>query len=132
MLIQNGHNSTQAPAPARLAGDGGPVVVVAPPNAQAPAAAATPVLPQTAPAPVTELQATPAQLKNVVDNLNQALRQANKNLEFTVDAETEEPIVKLVDSETGDVIRQYPSEEALSIARSIDDFQQGLLLKQQA
>jgi len=30
------------------------------------------------------------------------------------------------------VIRQIPSEETLEIARSIGQFQQGLLLKQQA
>jgi len=37
-----------------------------------------------------------------------------------------------VDTETGDVIRQFPSEDMLAISRSIDRFQQGLLLKQKA
>jgi flagellar protein FlaG len=60
------------------------------------------------------------------------LHQSNKNLEFTVDTETEDPVVKLVDSETGDVIRQFPTEEALSIAKAIDSYQQGLLFKQEA
>ena len=131
MLIQNVNSSTQAQAPARLAGDGGPVVVVAPSNAQAQAAVA-PVLPQTAVNPVAEQHPSSAQLKSAVDSLNQALKQTNKNLEFTVDSESKDPVVKLVDSETGDVIRQYPSEDALSIARSIDDFQQGMLIKQEA
>lgn len=131
MLIQNVNTSTQAQAPARLAGDGGPVVVVAPSNAQAQAAVA-PVLPQTAVNPVAEQQPSAAQLKSAMDSINQALKQSNKNLEFTVDTESKDPVVKLVDSETGDVIRQYPSEEALSIARSIDDFQQGMLIKQKA
>lgn len=131
MLIQNVNSSTQAQAPARLAGDGGPVVVVAPSNAQAQAAVA-PVLPQTAVNPVAEQHPSSAQLKSAMDRINQALKQTNKNLEFTVDTESKDPVVKLVDSETGDVIRQYPSEEALSIARSIDDFQQGMLIKQKA
>ena len=131
MLIQNVNSSTQAQAPARLAGDGGPVVVVAPSNAQAQAAVA-PVLPHTAVNPVAEQHPSSAQLKSAVDSINQALKQTNKNLEFTVDSESKDPVVKLVDSETGDVIRQYPSEEALSIARSIDDFQQGMLIKQEA
>ena len=131
MLIQNVSSTTQAQPPARLAGDGGPVVAVATANAQAQPAVAV-VLPQTAVNPVAELSPSAAQLRSAVDSINQALQQSNKNLEFTVDAETKDPVVKLVDSETGDVIRQYPSEEALSIARSIDDFQQGMLIKQEA
>jgi len=131
MLIQNGPNPTQAQQPARLAGDGGPIVVVASSNVQTQPAMALD-LPQTAVRQVAEQQPSSAQLQNAVDSINKALKQSNKNLEFTVDSETKDPIVKLVDSETGDVIRQYPSEEALSIARSIDDFQQGMLIKQEA
>lgn len=131
MLIQNLSSATQAQQPARLAGDGGPVAVVAPANPQVQPAAA-PVLPQTAVNPVAEQSASAAQLRGAVESLNQALKQSNKNLEFTVDAESRDPVVKLVDSETGDVIRQYPTEEALSIAKAIDSFQQGMLIKQKA
>ncbi|WP_461575242.1 flagellar protein FlaG [Thiobacillus sp.] len=90
------------------------------------------MLPQTAVRPVAEQQPSSTQLQGAVDSLNQALKQSNKNLEFTVDTETKNPVVKLVDSETGDVIRQYPTEEALSIAKAIDSFQQGMLIKQEA
>ncbi len=72
------------------------------------------------------------QLRNAVGKFNDVMRQSKQNLEFSVDADTKKPVVKLVDTETGDVIRQIPSEEMLSIARSIDQFQQGLLLKQKA
>lgn len=131
MLIQNANSMAQAQPPARLAGDGGPVAVVTPANPQAQPAVA-PVLPQTAVNPAAEQPPSAAQLQNAVDSLNKALQQSNKNLEFTVDTESKDPVVKLVDSETGDVIRQYPSEEALSIARAIDTFQQGMLIKQEA
>ena len=132
MLIQNTSNTTQAPPPARLAGDGGPVVVVSPSNVQAQPAVALD-LPQTAVKPAVAAQSpSSAQLQSAVDSINKALQQSNKNLEFSFDSESKSPVVKLVDSETGDVIRQYPTEEALSIARSIDDFQQGLLIKQEA
>lgn len=129
MLIQNLSSTTQAPSPARPAGDGGPVVVVASPNVQASSAAVQ--LPQTAVAPAPEQQSA-AQLREALAYVNRALQQSNKNLEFTVDSDTERPIVKLVDSETGDVLRQFPTEEALAISRAIDDFQQGLLLRKQA
>jgi len=37
-----------------------------------------------------------------------------------------------MDTDTGDLIRQYPSEEMLAISSAIDQFQQGVLLKQKA
>ncbi|AAZ97544.1 putative flagellar protein FlaG [Thiobacillus denitrificans ATCC 25259] len=131
MLIQNVNNTNQALQPARLAGDGGPVSVVSASNVQAPPTA-VPNLQRTAADPAAEAQPSAMQLKNVVEAINKTLQQANKNLEFIVDSETHDPVVKLVDSETGDVIRQFPTEEALSIARAIDSFQQGLLIKQKA
>lgn len=131
MLIHNANNSNQALPPARLAPDGGPVSVVSASNIQTPPAA-LPEPQHTAVVPVAEQQPSAAQLKNVVEAINKTLQQANKNLEFTVDSKTQDPVVKLVDSETGDVIRQFPTEEALSIARAIDSFQLGLLIKQKA
>lgn len=130
MLISNVSNTTQAAAPARLASDGELGVVVAtrsnvdaPPSVPVNAPAAKPDAPQ---------QPTPAELEQAMESLNKTLKQSNKNLEFSVDTGTKKVLVKLVDTETGDVIREIPGEEALAIARSIDQYQQGLLLKQQA
>lgn len=131
MLIQNANNLNQASQPARLAGDGGPVSVVSASNVQTQPAVVVD-LPLTAVKQVADQRPSLSQLKNAVDSINKALHQSNKNLEFTVDAETEDPVVKLVDSETGDVIRQFPTDEALSIAKAIDTYQQGLLIKQEA
>jgi flagellar protein FlaG len=131
MLIQNANNLNQASQPVRLASDGGPVSVVSASNVQAQPAVLLD-LPLTAVKQVAEQRPSLSQLKNAVDSINKALHQSNKNLEFTVDDETDEPVVKLVDSETGDVLRQFPTEEALSIAKAIDSFQLGLLIKQQA
>jgi flagellar protein FlaG len=122
----------QAPQPARLASDGGPVAVVATPSSVQAQPAVSLELPQTAVTPAADQQATAAQLQNVVDNINKALKQSNKNIEFAIDSDSKRSIVKLVDSETGDVIRQFPSEEALAISKAIDRIQQGLLLKQEA
>lgn len=130
MLIQNTGNAVQALQPARPASDGVLVAVVAASSGleAKPAVAAV----QPAGYQQAERQPSAAQLQNVVDGINQALKQSNKNLEFTVDADTRKPVVKLVDTETGDIIRQIPSEEALAISRAIDQFQQGMLLKQEA
>lgn len=128
MLIQNISSTAQAPQPARLASDGAPAVVATPSTN----ASVTPELPPTAAKPAAEQPPSAAQLKNVVDNINKALKQANRNLEFSVDESTNKQVVKLVDMTTGDLIRQFPTEEMLAISRSIDQFQQGMLLKQEA
>jgi len=135
MLIQNTSNMSQAPQPARtpnngLTSDSAPVAVASPPNVQAQPSTA-PELPQAAAKSATG-QFSAEQLKNVVDNINKTLSQANRNLEFSVDESTKRQVVKLVDKETGDVVRQFPSEEMLAISRSIDEMQQGSLLKQKA
>ena len=52
-------------------------------------------------------------------------------LQFTVDDSTGKTVVKVVDGQTGKMIRQIPSEELLAIAESIDRMQ-GLLLRQKA
>jgi flagellar protein FlaG len=75
---------------------------------------------------------TTAQLQGVVDDINRTMKSMNKNLEFSVDKESNRTVVKMLDSETGEVIRQFPSEEALGIAQSIEQMRQGMLLKQKA
>ena len=132
MLIQNTSNMTQASPPARLSGDSEPKSVVVNPSNVAAQPSVSLELPQAAARPVAEQHASTEQVKNAVDNINNALKQSNKNLEFSVDESTKKQMFKLKDVETGDVIRQYPTEEMLAISRAIDQMQQGLLLKQEA
>jgi flagellar protein FlaG len=49
-----------------------------------------------------------------------------------VDAATQKPVVKLIETDTGDLIRQFPTEEMLAISSAIEKFQQGVFLKQKA
>lgn len=123
MIIQN-TSSNPGALPVRLTSDGAPVVAVS---------SKVEIQPSVALAP--PLQPSPQQLKNAVDSINRAMRQANMSLELSVDSTTKKPVIKMMDSETGELIRQFPSEEVLAIASSIDqflEFQQGLLLKQKA
>lgn len=132
MLIQNTGNMAQASQSVRPAGDGAPNVVVAHPSNVAAQPSVSLELPRAAARPVAEQQPSAEQVKGAVDNINRALKQTNKNLEFSVDESTNRQMFKLTDAETGDVIRQYPTEEMLAISRAIDQVQQGLLLKQEA
>jgi len=69
----------------------------------------------------------------VVDDINRTMKSMNKNLEFSVDKDSNRTVVNMVDVDTGEVIRQFPSEEALAISRSIDEqLKQGMFIKQKA
>lgn len=127
MLIQN-TSSIAAPAP-RLTSDSAPAPVVAPETKTAPVEPKQDIAKQQATPPTT------AQLQSAVDNINKAMKQSNANIEFSIDKDTKQQIIKVVESQTGEVIRQFPSEEILAISRAIDhmqEMQQGLLVKQQA
>jgi flagellar protein FlaG len=123
MLIQNASSMTQAPTPAGLSSNGGPASVAV--HVQEARAEVKPAVVQ---------QPTPAQLESEVGKINSALQRSNKNLELSisVDEATRKQVITLTDKDTGDTLMQYPSEAVLAIARSIDEFQQGMLLKQQA
>jgi flagellar protein FlaG len=132
MLIPNIQASVASAAqPPRLTSDSAPAFV---------AASTSPVVSTTTPAELSrvankqavEQQASAPQLQNAVDDINKAFQQSNRNLQFTIDTDTKKSVVKLVDTETGDVIRQFPSEEAIAISKAIERIQQGLLLRQKA
>lgn len=71
------------------------------------------------------------QVNQAVKNINKALEDLSQNLEFTVDSDSNRTIVKVVDQSTKEVLRQIPSEEALEIAKALDQAQ-GLLIRQKA
>lgn len=73
------------------------------------------------------------QVKNAVENVNQVVQNMphGSNVEFTVDRDTKINVIKVMDKVTGDVIRQFPAEEILAIAKAIDTLQ-GLIIRQKA
>ena len=60
-------------------------------------------------------------VKNAVSDIEQFLSSSRRNLEFSTDEESGKIVVKVIASETGELVRQLPSEEALRIARSLSD-----------
>ena len=71
----------------------------------------------------------PQVLSQSVEQLNKMVQGLANGLQFSIDEESKTPVVKLVDLDTKEVIRQIPTEEAISIAQAIDRFQ-GLLVKE--
>lgn len=60
------------------------------------------------------------QLKQAVDEINKSMDSLSRGLQFAIDEESHRPIVKVIDHQTQKIIRQIPSEEALALARSLD------------
>ncbi len=72
-----------------------------------------------------------AQLDDAIKSINKAMQSMSRDVEFSIDDESERVVVKVIDRETSEVLRQIPSEEALAISKALDKLQ-GLLIKQQA
>lgn len=76
-------------------------------------------------------QPQPEQVQKAVESLKQLIEtKAPNSLAFSIDDSTGKTIVRISDAETGEMIRQIPSEEMLEIARSLDKMQ-GMLLQEQ-
>ena len=73
----------------------------------------------------------PAQISQALQSINKALETMSQNLEFTIDEESDRTIVKVIDQQTKEVIRQMPSAEAVEISKALDKLQ-GLLIRQKA
>ncbi|MCP1314803.1 MULTISPECIES: flagellar protein FlaG [unclassified Halomonas] len=65
------------------------------------------------------------ELEEPIERINNALRP--RGLEFDVSDESSRIIARVIDRETGDVIRQIPGEEVLAVARRIEEMQSGLI-----
>lgn len=68
-------------------------------------------------------------LQSSIDALNEFIKPQNTSLEFSIDDESGTVVVKVTDKETKEVIKQFPSEEALELAKALDKLK-GLLVQQ--
>lgn len=73
----------------------------------------------------------PQAVGHAVEKINKFVQTLTNDIQFSVDKDTDLLLVKVVDRETKEVIRQIPSEEIVEIAKALDNFR-GLLIKQQA
>ena len=72
----------------------------------------------------TEVERNGAQLDEAVAKVESFLKVQNRDLAFTIDEKTNRSVVTVKDSQSGDVIRQIPSEEVLKLAERIQELQQ--------
>lgn len=97
------------------------------PAAALPAVAVGKVLPSDAqPAAAKE-----AELAQVVKDLNSYAQAVQREVQFSIDKDSGQMLIKVIDSKTKELIRQMPTEEALAIDRYLDrDY--GLMLRAKA
>lgn len=73
---------------------------------------------------------TTEDLRTLVAQSNETLAGRFSDLRFSVAEGTDINVVRIEDSETGELIRQFPSEAMVAIARALDETIQGTMLKE--
>lgn len=62
----------------------------------------------------------PNKLKLAVQEIEKFVQSIKRNLEFSIDEASGKVVVKVIATESGEVVRQIPSEEALKLAESLN------------
>lgn len=81
---------------------------------------------------VSDPAADTNELHAQVDKANEAMSMRFSNLQFTVAEGTDIPVVRIEDAETGELIRQIPSEEMVALSKALEELKQGMLLEEKA
>jgi flagellar protein FlaG len=76
-------------------------------------------------------QPSKGDVQEAVKKIEQVLSPAAQGLRFSIDSDTGINVVKLIDSQTQEVLRQIPSQEVIDISKALDKLQ-GLLVKARA
>ena len=70
-------------------------------------------------------------VEDAIKRLSDFVSPSQSSLSFSVDDVSGRQVVTIVDSQSNEVIRQFPSKEAIAIARALDKLQ-GLLIRDKA
>ena len=80
----------------------------------------TAIKPNDAEQPNKALMST-VQLEKVAQNLQDFVGEMNKGLEFSVDKASGRDVIKVIDKNSGDLIKQYPTEEVLDLVSKLSE-----------
>ena len=76
---------------------------------------------------VNQAQLTPQQLEKVAQQLQDFVGEMNRGLEFSVDKDSGRDVIKVIDKSSGDLVKQYPSEEVLTLVAKLSDMVGGFV-----
>lgn len=77
-------------------------------------------------------------IESAVSQINEFVQSSSRQLNFSIDDGSNKQVVKVTDSESGEIIRQIPSEEVLRLSERLQELQTdvgtavGLLFSKQA
>ena len=80
---------------------------------------------------VTSVVVDQSDLETAVKKLNDLVAPALQTVQFSIDAQSERLVVKVVDTASKQVLRQIPNEEVLAMSKTLDKLQ-GLMIRQTA
>jgi len=69
----------------------------------------------------------PASIEDAFEEINAAMQAWDTGMRFEIDEDTQQLVVSIIDTKSGDVLRQIPSEEVLHVAKMIAQFQGNLI-----
>ena len=64
-----------------------------------------------------------SELDQAIESVAGYVQNIVRDINFSIDANTHQPVVTVMDQESGKVIRQIPNEEMLEISKSLEDAQ---------
>jgi flagellar protein FlaG len=70
---------------------------------------------------------TPEQLQKVAQQLQDFIGNINRGLEFSVDKDSGRDVIKVIDKTSGDLVKQFPSEEVLTLVAKLSDMVGGFI-----
>lgn len=73
-----------------------------------------------------------AEVAEAVGQLNDYVQNIQRDLHFSIDDDTGRTVIKVVDSQSEEVIRQIPPEEALVLARHLEQLSEGAIMREEA
>ena len=129
LTIQAGTPNTVQPITAR------PVGEVAPAPQSAPSQSTEAQRPAVAPPKKAEIRIDPElmrkNLQEAIERINKMVSDGGRALHFSIDDKMNTPVIVVKNRESGEVIRQIPSEVVIKVAHSIEDLK-GMLHNQAA
>lgn len=60
-------------------------------------------------------------LSSVVSGLNDLVRDLQRELRFSIDEDSGDTVIKVIDSETDEIVRQIPSEELMRLRKHLEE-----------
>lgn len=69
------------------------------------------------------------EVKKAMERITDFVKYTASDIQFSVDKDTDALVVKVIDRDSKEVLRQIPSEEVLQIAKTLDSLQ-GLFVSQ--